>query len=52
MVIDKSAQQTTHDWMSLMKVHLDNQPSSDDNAEVEHTTRKSRMYNLIDELLY
>jgi hypothetical protein len=31
---------------------LDNQPPSDDNAEVEDITRKSKMYHLINEILY
>jgi hypothetical protein len=48
MVIDESA----HDWMSPIRVYLNNQPPSDDNAEVERITRKSRMYHLIDRILY
>jgi hypothetical protein len=31
---------------------LDNQPPSDDNAEVERITHKSKMYHLIDGILY
>jgi hypothetical protein len=31
---------------------LDNQPPSDDNAEIERTARKSKMYHLIDVVLY
>jgi hypothetical protein len=31
---------------------LDNLPISDDNAEIECITRKSRMYHLIDKILY
>jgi hypothetical protein len=31
---------------------LDNQPPSDDNTEVERITRKSKMYHLIDGILY
>jgi hypothetical protein len=38
--------------MSPIKVYLDNQPISDDNAEIEHITCKSRMYHLIDGVLY
>jgi hypothetical protein len=32
--------------------HLDNQPPSGDNAEVERIARKSRVYHLIDGVLY
>jgi hypothetical protein len=35
MIIDEPAQQTTYDWMSPIRTYLDNQPPSDDNAEVE-----------------
>jgi hypothetical protein len=52
MVIDKPEQGLTYDWMSPIKMLLDNQPPSDDNAEVEHITHKSKMYHLIDEILY
>jgi hypothetical protein len=31
---------------------LDNQPLSDDTAEIERVTHKSRMYHLIDGVLY
>jgi ribonuclease HI len=39
MVIDKCEQGLAYDWMSPMKMFLDNQPPSNDNAEVEHITR-------------
>jgi ribonuclease HI len=52
MIIDGSEQQPEVDWMSPIKVYLDNQPISDDNAEIERIARKSRMYHLIDEVLY
>jgi hypothetical protein len=52
MVIDEPAQQPTYDWMSSMRAYLDNQPPSDDNAEVERIARKYRMYHLIDGVLY
>jgi hypothetical protein len=52
MVIDEPAQQPTYNWMSPIRAYLDNQPPSDDNAEVERIARKSRMYHLIDEVLY
>jgi hypothetical protein len=38
--------------MSPIKAYLDNQPISYDNAEIERITRKSRMYHLIDGVLY
>jgi hypothetical protein len=52
MIIDEPAQQPTYDWMSLIRAYLDNQPPSDDNAEVERIAHKSRMYHLIDGVLY
>jgi hypothetical protein len=38
--------------MSLIKAYLDIQPPSDDNDKVECIMRKSRMYHLIDGVLY
>jgi hypothetical protein len=52
MIIDGAEQQPEIDWMSPIKVYLDNQPISDDNAEIERITHKSRMYHLIDGVLY
>jgi hypothetical protein len=52
MVIDELKQGLSYDWMSPIKMFLGNQPPLDDNAEVEHITRKSKMYHLIDEILY
>jgi hypothetical protein len=52
MVIDEPAQQTVDDWMSSIRVYLDNQPPSDDNTEVERNARKSIMYHLIDGVLF
>jgi hypothetical protein len=52
MVIDEPPQQLVYDWMSLIRAYLDNQPPSDDNAEVECIIRKSRMYLMIDGVLY
>jgi hypothetical protein len=52
MVIDEPAQQPAYDWMSPIMTYLDNQPPSDDNAEVKHITHKSRMYHMIDGILY
>jgi hypothetical protein len=48
MVIDELAQQPTYDWMSPIRAYLDNQPPSDDNAEVERIVHKYIMYHLID----
>jgi hypothetical protein len=47
MIINGAEQQLEIDWMSPIKVYLDNQPISNDNAEIEHVARKSRMYHLI-----
>jgi ribonuclease HI len=52
MIIDGVEQQPEIDWMSHIKAYLDNQPISDDNAEIERIARKSRMYHLIDKVLY
>jgi hypothetical protein len=50
MVIDKL--KPGLDWMSPIKMFLDNQSPSDDNAKVERIARKSKMYHLIDGILY
>jgi hypothetical protein len=52
MIIDGAEQQPEIDWMSPIKAYLDNHPISDDNVEIERITRKSRMYHLIDRVLY
>jgi hypothetical protein len=52
MINDGAEQQSEIDWMSPIKAYLDNQPISDDDAEIERIARKSRMYHLIDEVLY
>jgi hypothetical protein len=52
MIIDGAEQQPEIDWMSPIKAYMDNQPISDDNAEIERIARKSRMYHLIDGVLY
>jgi hypothetical protein len=52
MIIDGSERQSEVDWMSPIKAYLDNQPISDDNAEIERIARKSRMYHLINGVLY
>jgi hypothetical protein len=38
--------------MSLIRAYLDNQLPSNDNAKVERIARKSRMYHLIDGVLF
>jgi hypothetical protein len=52
MIIDERAQHPAYDWMNLIRAYLDNQPLSDDNAEVECIMWKSRMYHLIYGVLY
>jgi hypothetical protein len=52
MIIDGAEQQSEIDWMSPIKAYLDNQPISNDDAEIERIARKSRMYHLIDGVLY
>jgi hypothetical protein len=52
MIIDEAEQQPKIDWMSPIKAYLYNQPISDDNVEIECIARKSRMYHLIDGVLY
>jgi hypothetical protein len=52
MVIDELEQEPTYDWMDLIRMFLDNQPPSDDNAKVERIAFNSMLYHLIDEVLY
>jgi hypothetical protein len=52
MVIDESDQEPAYDWMSPIRIFLDIQPPLDDNAEVDHIARKSKIYHLIDGILY
>jgi hypothetical protein len=52
MIINGAEQQLEIDWMSPIKAYLDNQPISDDNAEIEHIAHKSRTHHLIDGVLY
>jgi hypothetical protein len=52
MVIDEPDQELAYDWMSSIKMFLDNQPPSGDNTEVECITRKSKIYHMIDGVLY
>jgi hypothetical protein len=52
IVINETDQEASYDWMSPIKMFLDNQPPSDDSAKVERITHKSKMYHLIDRVLY
>jgi hypothetical protein len=52
MIIDGVEQQPEIDWMHPIKAYLDIHQISDDNAESECITCKSRMYHLIDKVLY
>jgi hypothetical protein len=52
MVIDKPEHRLAYDWMSPIKMFIDNQPPSDNNVEVECITCKSKMCHLIDMILY
>jgi hypothetical protein len=52
MIINEFDQGLAFDWMSLIKMFLDNQPPSDNNAEVERIAHKSKMYHLINGILY
>jgi hypothetical protein len=52
MVINESDLELVYDWMNPIKMFLENQPPSDDNAEVECIARKSKQYHLIDGILF
>jgi hypothetical protein len=52
MIIDEPEQGLAYNRMSPIKMFLDNQPPSNDNAEVERIACKSKMYHLIDRILY
>jgi transposase InsO family protein len=52
IITDEPVQQLVDDWMSPIRTYLDNQPTSDDNAEVKRIAHKSRMYHLIDGVLF
>jgi hypothetical protein len=52
MVIDEPEQEPAYDWLNLIRMFLDNQSSSDDNAEDERIARKSNMYHVIYRVLY
>jgi hypothetical protein len=42
MVIDEPEHEPVYNWMHPIKIFLENQPPSDDNAEVEHIACKSK----------
>jgi hypothetical protein len=52
MVIYGPGQESVYNWMNLVRMFLENQPASDNNAEVERIARKSNMYHLIDGVIY
>jgi hypothetical protein len=52
MVIDGPDHQSGGDWMSQIRSYLENRPLADDNAEIERIARKSKIYHLIDRVLY
>jgi hypothetical protein len=52
MVIDEQEQEPSYDWMNPIKMFLENQSPTDDNAKVECIVRKSKMYHLIDGILF
>jgi hypothetical protein len=52
MVIDEPEQELAYDSMNLIKMFLEHQPPSDDNAEVECIARKSKQYHPIDGILF
>jgi hypothetical protein len=52
MVIDRPDQQSGFDWMIQIRSYLENRPLADDDAEIERIARKSRMYHLINGVLY
>jgi hypothetical protein len=52
MIIDEPEQGLAYNRMSPIKMFLDNQPPSNDNAKVERIACKSKMYHLIDRILY
>jgi hypothetical protein len=52
IVIDELESEPAYDWMHLIKMFLENPPPSDDNAKVERIACKSKLYHLIDEILF
>jgi ribonuclease HI len=52
MVIDGPDQQSGCDWMSQIRSYLENRSLADDDVEIESIARKSKMYHLIDGVVY
>jgi hypothetical protein len=52
MVIDEPEQEPAYDCMEPIKMFLENQSPSDDNAKVERITCKSKQYHLINGILF
>jgi hypothetical protein len=52
MAIDEPDQEPAYDWMQPIKMFLENHSLLDDNAKVDRIARKSRMYHLIDGILF
>jgi hypothetical protein len=52
MVINEAEQKPAYDWMHLIKMFLENQPPSNDNAKVECIACKSKQYYLVDGILF
>jgi ribonuclease HI len=52
MIINGPDQQSAIVWMSQIRSYLENRPLANDDAEIERIARKSRMYHLIDGVLY
>jgi hypothetical protein len=52
MVFNRPDQEPAIDWINPISMFLSNQPLSDDDAEVERIMRKTKMYHLIDGVLY
>jgi hypothetical protein len=52
LVIDEPDLEPASDWMNPIKMFLNIQPLSYDDAEVEHIVRKAKMYHLIVMVLY
>jgi hypothetical protein len=51
MLINAPEQEPMYDWMHAIKLFLENRSPSDDNAEVERITCKSKQYHLTDGIL-
>jgi hypothetical protein len=51
MVIDEPEHEPTYEWMNPIKMLLENQLPSNDNAKVKRIMCKSKMYHLIDGIL-